>query len=138
MATKDPAADVAAALATAGYGTVGTDLFRGPVRPPDADTGMPTRAIFVVDGATGGPEPVGVFGDPALFRRATVQVTVRHEVYDTGDAQAEQIYDTLAAGTLAGGYLALMMLNSQPLFLGQDRSSWYTWTINVEAHYEQT
>lgn len=130
---KDPVADTIDQIAIGGYGTVGTDLFRGVVRPRDTVTGMPVNAVFCR--ATSSGAPSGTFSDQDILRSATVQVWVRYATYDAGDLRTQKIYDYLAENT-PEGYLNLAMNTSNPFFIGQDRSGFYEWSINAELLYD--
>lgn len=134
MATFDPATAVATVLQTAGYGTLGTDVFLGPVRPRSAQVLL--RSVFVV-ATPGGPGAEGVYGAPFKVRAAAVQVRVRHDQYAAGVLKAQQMYDSLAT-TVPSGYLILRMGQSGPLWIGQNENGDYEWSINVEAIYEKT
>jgi len=133
--TKDPVKDTCDQIETGGYATVGTDLFRGVVRPRDTVTGMPVNAVFCR--ATNSGAPSGTLSDQDILRSATVQVWVRYATYDAGDAQAQNIYDYLGANT-PDGYLNLALTTSNPFFIGQDRSGFYEWTMNAELLYDAT
>ena len=135
MATFDPVKDLCDQIETGGYATVGTNLFRGAVRPRDTVTGMPVNAIFCR--ATGSAAPNGTFSDQDVLRSATIQVWVRYATYDAGDQQAQEIFDYLGANT-PDNYLNLGLLSSNPFFIGQDRSGFYEWSINVELLYDAT
>ena len=134
MPTFDPANAVTTVLQTAGYGTLGTDLFLGPVRPKSPQ--VPLRSVFVV-ATPGGPGADGVYGNPHKLRAAAVQVRIRHDQYAAGVLKAQQIYDSLATTTPAT-YLILRMGQSGPLWIGQNESGEYEWSVNVEAQYEKT
>ena len=136
MATFDPETDVAAKIAADGHGTVGTTIFRGPVRAESASPSIPRNAIFV-SAPTGGAAPVGVGGNPHRYRSPAVQIRVRHQVHDTGRDLARAIYDDLAAGTLTN-YIHLAMNESGPMFIGQNENGAYEWSMNVTTIYDVT
>jgi hypothetical protein len=132
MATFDIVANVATKIQTDGHGTLGTDLFKGPVRAErTASPAVPRTATFV-SGSTGGPPPAGIGGDVNRYRSAVAIVRVRHASLATGRTLAQSIYNSLAVGTLSG-YINLNMDGSGPRFLGQDENGAYEWAMNLTA-----
>jgi hypothetical protein len=132
MATFDVVTDVATKIQTDGHGTLGTDLFKGPLRAERATAPLVPRIAIFVSGAAGGLPPVGIGGDPNRYRSAPVLVKIRHAVQATGRALAMAIYNSLADGTLSG-YINVDLDGSSPRFLRQDENGAYEWSINATA-----
>ena len=126
-----PDAAVATHLAAAGLGlTVGTNLFRGPVRPVSA--GVPAKAVFVL--VTGGPGPVpyldaAVHGDTWQF---DVQVRIRgdRESFATTRTLARAIRNALHRADISG-YLSALSIESEPTYMGFDGSERPEFSTNV-------
>lgn len=132
-----PDLDIATHLASEGIGTLGTDLFCGPVRDAD-DLGetYPDECVFVL--ATGGfePEPFVGGADAPDIRRPFVQVRVRsaRESFQSGQTTARAVYQATHKIEFAGymGWLA-----SEPTYLGKDNKSRHEWSINVQLVFEE-
>lgn len=75
--SDDPEAVVVARIDAQTSLTSGTDLFRGPERPPDPDSGMPHAAVFVrLNGGTNSHD-MGVASSDRMYR---LQVVIRGNV----------------------------------------------------------
>jgi hypothetical protein len=127
---------VATILQTAGVGTLGSTIFRGPVRPVGA--GVPHKAAFCL--ATGGPAPESQCAanvGPDILR-ATVQVRVRGNVGDYGGGVgfARQIWTALQRATYSG-YMGIVCRESEPVYLGRDDTEHDEWSVNVETTREE-
>lgn len=117
-----PDAAVATHLAAAGLSlVVGTNLFRGPVRP--VANGVPAKAVFVL--VTGGPGPVPYLdaaenGDTWHF---DVQVRIRgeRESFAATRTLARGIRNALHRAAISG-YLSALSIESEPVFMGFDGS----------------
>lgn len=120
--------DVATVLQTAGIGTIGTDLFRGPERPADG-THIPQDCVFVSPGSAGQP-PEGVSGNLTAVQYAPVQVVVRNLDFSTGDALALLVHTTLGVATIASS-IGHVVEQGHPNFLGVDEDRLYRWSINL-------
>jgi hypothetical protein len=126
-----PDAAVATHLAASGLLlVVGTNLFRGPVRP--VSTGVPAKAAFVL--ATGGPGPVpfidaAVNGDTYYF---DVQVRIRgeREAFATTRTLARGVRNALHRASISG-YLSALVTESEPAYLGPDDSERPEFSVNV-------
>jgi hypothetical protein len=127
---------VATILQTKGVGTVGTTIFRGPVRPVGA--GIPHKAAFCL--ATGGPAPLthdaGNAGPDIL--RASVQVRIRGNVgdYANGVAFARAVWFALQRATYTG-YMSVICQESEPIYLGRDDTEHDEWSVNVATMREE-
>lgn len=134
----DVANHLAAAVPAPDLGIVGTDIFRGPVRPAKVGF-VPHAAIFVL--ATGGPAPSPYFsvaGVSASFYKVSVQVRVRSNVEKFGDAQTKalQVRDKLHLANIAG-YVACKVLQSEPIYLGQDDLEHHEFSVNATLWFKQ-
>jgi len=138
MAVRYVANDIADVLETEGIGTVGTNIFRGPLRPftqlSSTDV-IPRNALFV-SLPIPGPDPVPMAGSAyEMIRIASVQIIVRNT--DTSSNKAQQTYDVLASLT-PDNYIALEMIGSGPAYIpGIDANRGNLWTINLHAIYDQ-
>jgi len=139
------AEDIAGFLgdATPSLGTVGTDIFRGPVRPftkSGATTLIPRNCIFVIEN-TGGDAPIPVAGAGYQeIRTVSLQIIVRNT--SSASTKAQEVYNVLADMTTADitqpGYIVFEMAQSNPLFLpGLDNNVDAYWSINMDAMYDQ-
>lgn len=134
----DVADHLAAAVPAPDLGTVGVDIFRGPVRPAVAGH-VPHAAIFVL--ATGGPAPEPYFrvgASSASFYKVSVQVRVRGNVEKFLDAQTKalQVRDKLHLAEIAG-YVAVKVLQSEPIYLGQDDLEHHEFSVNATLWFKQ-
>jgi len=127
-----PDAAIATHLAAAGLGlTLGTNLFRGPVRP--VSPGVPESAVFVLAG--GGPAPVPYLdaaehGDTYFF---DVQVRIRgsREAFATTRTLARGIRNALHRASISG-YLSVLVRESEPTYLGFDGSERPEFSVNAQ------
>jgi len=145
MADITLAADIAKYLGayTPTIGTVGTDIFRGPVRPftkTGATTLIPRNCVFVIAN-TGGEAPLPMAGTAyQQVRTVSVQVIIRNT--SSHDATAVNIYNALTAMATSDldqpGYIGFQVQNSSPIYIpGIDGNLDNYWTINVDAIYDQ-
>jgi len=118
--------DVTAYLNTEGVGTLGTNLFQGPVRPNSQY--VPANALFVLGG--GGPPAQRYLSGGAQIenRYPSVQITVRNIDYNTGKTKAEEVHNALQAAKISG-YWDCKVEQSAPLYLGTVDDN-YRWTVN--------
>lgn len=132
MALPDIMNIIAQHLASQGHGTLGTDIFEGPVRGADLDGAglIPVNAIFVQ--AQAGNPPERVSSNMAAVRYNGAQIRVRNAVHDVGDVIARAVHDTVA-GTLPAALSDLWPEQSYPVYVGQDEEDYYHWSINVIA-----
>ena len=128
-----PDSDIATKLQTAGVGTVGTNIFRGGMRPPSGV--IPHAAVFVLPTGGVGPAPLLDAGASDFFR-SVVQVMVRGEVgsYITTYNTAQSCLAALQKSTIAG-YFQILARNPQPLYLGLDATEHPLFSINIECYY---
>jgi hypothetical protein len=132
MPVAEPDAAVADLLATAGIGlTKGSNLFRGPVRPDLF--GVQNKSVFCL--ATGGPINQRLLGNQQGYTVKTVQVRLRSRAgdFDGGQLLGRQIRDALH-GKVTTDYLAVLVREPEPNYLGQDADDRYDWSLNVELH----
>ena len=129
--SQDPAADLADFLAdVAGLGTVGTDIFVGPVAPASAH--VPVNALFLLSSPGRAPDRTH---DLAEDRYPWVQVSVRASAYAAGHAKARAVRDALARAKPAG-YWELVLLQSEPAHIGEDEKGFHRFALDVEARYQ--
>jgi hypothetical protein len=64
--------------ANVGALTLGTDLFHGPVTPPDSY--VPVKAVFVL--SDGGPAPTAFIGETEAWRQHSLSIFVRSDKDD--------------------------------------------------------
>lgn len=136
----DVTLDIATTLATRLALTLGTDVFKGPVRA--ARDGVPARAIFVTP--TGGP-PGQIQRDispPTELRENRVQIRVRsgQEDYAGGDTLARSVIAALSFNppTSPAGYKDVRALQPQPIYLRKDEQGLHEWSTNFEVWTEET
>lgn len=131
------------ALAAAGIGlAVGTNLFRGIVRPPtstaEGATLIPDRAVFCL--CTGGGE-LQLFVDGGAGKQdaiTTVQVRIRSEIgaYEDGAALARAVRGAIHLKTLPG-YNDVQVREPEPIFIGPDSAGRFEWSINVALWFSR-
>lgn len=124
-----PASDVADLLETGGHGTIGTDLFTGPVRPSKRG-GVPASAIFVIP--TSGQAPSLHNAGKGELRYPSIQIRIRSlpEEYDPGYTVAKAVYETVHDAFLAG-YVSCLAEQSEPLYIGADEQGCHEWSVNL-------
>lgn len=132
-----PDVDIANRLVAQGLGTLGTDLFYGPVRDADnLGTTYPDAGVFVL--TTGGFDPEPLIGgqDAPDIRRPFVQVRVRsaRESFETGQNTAQAVYQALHKKS-PGEYIAWLV--QEPGYLGKDNKSRHEWSLNVQLMFEE-
>ena len=127
------AGDVAAQLQTAGVGTVGTNIFRGGMRPPSG--AIPHACIFVLPSGGSGPFPFleGPTGND--YFRPRVQVLIRGNVgaYIATQTTAQSVFDAIHKSSITGFFQCLAS-NPEPLYLGLDDSEHPMFSVNFELH----
>lgn len=127
MSTHETA--IATRLASVGVGTLGTDIFTGPVRP-SAQQGIPTQATFVLQLAGVAPSLTLSGGAELAFIDLQVRVRSAQDQYASGQALAQSCYDGLHAVSLSG-YVACLAVSSAPLYIGTDEQGAHGWTITI-------
>ncbi len=137
MATA-PDDDVYTRLAAAVPGlTAGTNLFTGPVREV-GDT-VPGECVFVL--ASGGAAPQAYAGPTAVETRFSgVQVRVRSakQSFDAGETLARAVCAALHHQQASmSGYINVRALQSEPLYIGEDKAGYHGWSINLELVHDQ-
>lgn len=143
MSVTAPDEAVANYLAAHGFGTIGTDLFRGGVRPADPGAGIPHAAIFVL--ATGGPPPdpfLPANGSQTSLYQSNVQVRVRGDSDDMAatTVQAQAVLDALHLAVLtmtSANFIACKSLSASPLPMGRDLTEHPEYSVNVTVWFER-
>jgi hypothetical protein len=125
-----PHVDIASALADAGLGTLGTDLFYGPVRDGKGADKAPDAAIFVLE--VGGFDPVPDLGGANApdLRERSVQVRVRsaREGYSAGHTTAQAAFTAIHKQHPAA-YVSWEA--GEPIYIERDESGRHHWSINT-------
>lgn len=126
MAYPDVEGDIAAALATAGVGTVGSSIFTGPLRP--AGGGIPVAAVFVLQ--AGGVNSPYLNGGVQSWREPRVQVSIRsaRDDYDAGIATARAVLTALHAKAITGYTLCQA---DDPIYVRRDGEDCHVWAVNA-------
>jgi hypothetical protein len=137
VATPDSA--VATALNTAvGALTLGTNLFRGPIRPDEVNS-IPTLSAFCL--ADSGPEPLDYLQGGAhtpQLKTFWVNVYIRsnaHE-YEAGQTLARACRDALHDSP-PSGYFASRVTSSEPFYLGMDEHGSHLFSITVRLMIQE-
>lgn len=110
--------------------TTGTNLFYGPVRPPD--NYVPSEAVFCLK--TGGFPPEAVLGKSLENHIKSVQIRVRGDKmdYSSGQTLADSIRDAFLGATNVTGYFDTRLMQTEPNYLGVDQDGHHEWSINVQ------
>lgn len=128
-ATWEPDSDVAAKLATAGLGTVGSTIFRGPERAPSGV--VPDAAIFVLDSGGFAPVPYLDGGSKADYQHSVqIMIRAKRNDFSTGQAKAAAVRNALHETTISG-YVSCYANESTPNFLGFTDTELIRWTVNL-------
>ena len=128
-----PDLDLANHLETELVGTVGTDVFRGPVRAPSRY--IPHRSIFCF--TQGGPPPIPLFGsDRTDVREARVSVYIRGNIgtYTATATFARMVYDAVERARISG-YASVLSDASEPLYIGLDPTEHPVFNLDVMMIY---
>ena len=119
------------------HGTVGTDIFRGGLRPYAQVSGsdiIPRNAIFV-SAPTPGLAPIPIAGTNwQKLRQVSIQVMLRRS--SSSDATARSVFESLAAGI--SGYVMTEVVGSGPAYLGVDQNGDHLWSMNMIITYDET
>ncbi|GEL75208.1 hypothetical protein [Myxococcus virescens] len=129
--TQDPESDVATFLAGAGLSlVVGTNLFKGPVRP--ASDVIPQACVFVRVDAGAEPEPYLGGRTTGSVYEADVEVLIRGEPdrYDAPRQVARAVLVALQKASLPG-YFSCVVAQSQPDYLDQDDNQCHEFAVDV-------
>lgn len=130
-----PATDLATHLDSAVAGTtLGTNLFHGPVRPPE--DGYATQAAFCWE--SGGPPAEPFNGQSTRLVRAQVRVHARGDKddYDAGRTWAHAVFAGCEHAAITG-YINVRNLEAKPSYLGKDEGGRHRWQWTVEMLFEE-
>lgn len=125
------------ALAAVPLGVVGTNIFKGPVRPPGG--GIPQAAIFALSSGGPAPDPYFSFGGrSASFYRSNVQVRIRGDVqkYEVSKATAEEVLAALHLADLPG-CIACKAQSPRPIYIGLDDTEHPEFSVNVSVWFKE-
>ncbi len=132
MAVPTPDIDVAGVISTAvAELTTGTNLFVGPVRGYDKGR-VPHKAVFIT--AEGGA-PSRQFA-LAVEYRPNVDIRVRGDkpsvpsAFSDGQTLARAVFDAVHFNP-PSGYCDAQVVNSHPIYIGQDEDGHHEWVITV-------
>tara|TARA_R100000664_G_C2756562_1_gene144490 strand:- start:1873 stop:2598 length:726 start_codon:yes stop_codon:yes gene_type:complete len=128
-----PDLDLATHLDAELLGTLGTDIFRGPIREPSEY--IPHRGIFCF--TRSGPKPSPIFGEARTdIRRARVSVYIRGDIgrYSATASLARSVYDAVERARLVG-YISVMADASEPLYIGLDPTEHPLFNLDVMMVY---
>ena len=118
-------------LQTAGDGTLGTDLFLGPLPDtPDVCTALYEYGGFAPEGDIGA-------GGAIRYEFPRVQVAVRHTSYATGRAKIDTVCDRLCGisnETLSGVYYVGAWPVQSPYLLDEDENGRWIFAVNFDVH----
>lgn len=127
--------DVIAYLASQGFGTLGTDLFREML--PDDEHGPATCTAVR---STGGVAPTLYVG--GVPQRSTLQVTHRNAVLTTGKKWVNALIEFFRDPTRQNGLdltnyhiWLLRPLNQEPTVETRDQEHRYFWTVSLECSF---
>ena len=105
--------------------TLGTNLFIGVVRA--VGTGIPINCVFVR--GVGGPSPIRFMGQVKEIQRPFVNVSIRWQRFQEGDAKMRAIQNTLQAASITG-FLDVVANQSEPFVLSQDAVGYHNWSMD--------
>ena len=123
-------ADIATTLQTAGVGTVGTNIFRGGMRP--VSNVIPHACIFVLPSGGEGPLPLIDAGSED-YTAPTVQILIRGNVgtFIATQTTAVACITAVHKSTISG-YFQVLARNPEPLYLGLDDTEHPMFSVNVQ------
>lgn len=113
-------ADFSAAMATAGLGTVGTDIYYGGELPYSAT--VPAICKFVL--LRGGPPPIPLISQNDIYT-FDIQVIVRGErvlkngAWTAAQTAARAVISNMHRASISG-YFSCVAINSEPIDIGLD------------------
>lgn len=128
-----PDLDLATHLQAQSVGTVGTDIFRGPIR--SASEYIPHRGIFCVPKS--GPAPIPILGASKTdVREARVSVYIRGNIgtYTATYTFAGMVYDAIQRAQISG-YVSVLSDYSEPLYIGLDPNEHPVFNLDVMMIY---
>lgn len=133
MAYPDAETITAAFLVAQGHGTLGTDIFRGPVIEPGLN--MPIKALFVV--AHDGPPAQRRMGTARKsWKRPTVEIFVRSEPEDrdAGRNLALAVLSSLDKVDIPNT-VGQFISESAPRYIERDRLNNHLWLVKIELWF---
>lgn len=136
MSAKQPEVDVAASLAAAGLGTVGTSIFYGPPRSP-TESGLSSAALWVHPFGGPPPDPFLAASQSGSFFAGNVQVWTLSAPgnFEGGIVTARAVRDALHTKAPAG-YAQCLVLESEPNYLGRNEAQQHRWTSNFRLRWQ--
>lgn len=136
---SQPDLDVAVALAGAGLGlTLQENLFWGKEREVDPSSGIPSKAVFVVNRL--GPAPENYIDGQRLpqAREPLLQIIVRSDPqeFSAGYALARSVKDAIHDVALPG-YDACRVTQAEPMPIGESDSGEHLFSMNVHLWIDE-
>lgn len=135
LPSDTPESVLAARLVAAASLTLGTNLFIGPERPPDPDSGMPHAAVFVRQYGGSNRTSLGVDSGERVYR---LQVLVRGDVdkRPTAVATANTCLDACQrVDPSEAGYIELHSTDAGWIDLGVDDTEHHRLSFNVKLTF---
>lgn len=123
-------ADLYDRVVAAASGASSANVFEGPMRK--AGNGVPHQAIFIAN--TGGYEPQEYMdgGSPLLPKRAAIFVRSNPKDYSGGRSLAAAVFTAVHKCDISG-YVRVVALNAEPVYLGVDDTEHHEWAFDVSA-----
>jgi len=122
--TRDHKATVQGILQGQGLTIPDGEIYAGPLNTAAADT-----CIWMVAGA--GTAPDDSFGTLEAIQYPRLQVNIRHTDVSDGESDARTVWELLH-DTEPADYSRTTMLQSTPLYVGQDDDYRHRWSVNIE------
>lgn len=126
---------VAARLAAASVGTLGTDMFISPIQPVSSI--FPASCLFVQE--SDGYMPLSYLGVGNIFRRVLVEVHVRGPKRRTAKLLANEALLALDHQDLSmAGFIWCKAMTARAIDNGPDSDKNYEFYFSVEVAFEET
>lgn len=133
---KDTGLDLATAIGTnVSAVTLGTDVFDGPVRPPEDE--YATEACFCIESGGRAAEPDNGKTTRAVFAEVQVRTRGNKDEYASGKTFTDSIFSYTEHATISG-YINVRNLTAAPIYIGTDAGGRHEWSYTVEMFYEDT
>ena len=136
---SQPDLDVATFLGGAGLDlTLGENLFWGKEREVNPESGIPSRAVFVVNRLSVSPTNYIDEARNPQAREPLLQVVIRSEPqeFTTGYMWARDIKDALHDADLPG-YDACRVTQAEPIAIGESDSGEHLFSLNVHLWIDE-
>lgn len=125
MTTKrDHKATLQGVLQGQGLNVPDSEIYAGPLNTAAGDA-----CIWIVQ--TGGTAPLDRFGSLEAIQTPRLQINVRNTDVTDGTSDADDVW-AIAHDAEPSDYSRTSMLQSAPIYLGQDEDFRHRWSINIE------